>query len=682
MKISLEWLQQFLDLPQDLARLREDLTMAGLVVESVAEVHGAPVFEMEITSNRPDCISYLGIAREIAALYGKRLRRMPSARELHIETERIPYSIAIRDADLCPRYVGLVLDEIRVAPSPLWMQRRLEASGMRPVNNIVDITNYVLLERGHPLHAFDFDLLRGGRIVVGRAHPEQKIVTLDGVERTLDGEMLLINDGAGPVAVAGVMGGQNSEIGATTRRVLIECAYFQPASIRRTSRKLGLSTEASYRFERGADWNGPVAATARCCYLIQKIAGGRIAGSVQDVYPAPLRPVEIELRLARAESLLGVPLTPAFVRDTLKRLNFKPVRKGKGLWQVACPSYRADMELEADLIEEIARFYGYGNIPATIPYSRNTGKPSPVRPYEDTARGILLGLGYYESVNLSFANQEDQRVFPPAGERALEIRNAMTEETQFMRAHLTPGLLRAAKHNFNHNQRFVRLFEIGKTFGRAADGAVLERNLLAILGTGSMAGANWHNSAANYDFFHLKGVVSALLEGMRCAPAEVVPVSDVPWLHPETAAALLVAGKRYGVLGALHPELEERLKLKQTVYVAEIDFQELYAHLFTPVRFEPVARFPGVERDLSFMVSRDVSYAALRKGILGLGVAELAELELTDVYEGNQVPADKVSMTLRIVFRDREGTLTVDRVQGFSDNIRTFLRDHFSAENR
>jgi phenylalanyl-tRNA synthetase beta chain len=682
MKISIEWLQQFLDLPQDLARLRENLTMAGLVVESVAEVHDAPVFEIEITSNRPDCTSYLGIAREIAALYGKRLRRMPAAKKLHIAVERIPYAIAIRDSDLCPRYVGMVLDEIRVAPSPAWMQRRLEASGMRPVNNIVDITNYVLLERGHPLHAFDFDLLRGGRIVVGRAHPGQKIVTLDGVERTLDGEMLLINDGAGPVAIAGVMGGQNSEIGGTTRRILIECAYFQPASVRRTSRKLGLSTEASYRFERGADWDGLVAATARCCYLIQKLAGGRIAGSVQDVYPVSLRPVEIELRLARAESLLGVRLAPAFVEATLKRLNFKPIRKGRGLWQVACPSYRADMELEADLIEEITRFYGYENIPATIPPSRNTGTPSPVHPYEDGARRILLGLGYHESVSLSFAHQEDGRFFPLAEGRALEIRNAMTEETQFMRAHLTPGLLRAAKHNFNHNQRFVRLFEIGKTFGRAADGTVLERNGLAILGTGSMAGANWHNVAANYDFFHLKGVVSALLEGMRCAPSEVVQTSDVPWLNPDTAAALLIGGKRYGVLGALHPELEERWKLKQAVYVAEIDFQELWTHLFTPVRFEPLPRFPAVERDLSFIVSREVSYGALRQGILGLGIAELAELELTDIYEGNQIPADKVSMTLRIVFRDREGTLTVDRVQGFSDNIRTFLRDHCGAENR
>jgi len=682
MKISMEWLQQFLDLPQDLAKLREGLTMAGLVVESVSDANGNPVFEVEITSNRPDCTSYLGIAREIAALYGKKIRKMPTTKELRLLEERIPYAIEIRDSDLCPRYVGLVLDGIRVAPSPAWMQRRLEDSGMRPVNNIVDITNYVLLERGHPLHAFDFDLLRGGRIMVGRAHLEQKIVTLDGVERTLDGEMLLINDGAGPVAIAGVMGGQNSEIGATTHRILIECAYFQPACVRRTSRKLGLSTEASYRFERGADWDGLVAAAARCCYLIQKYAGGRIAGSLQDVYPAPLKPVEIELRLARAESLLGVALTPAFVQATLRRLNFRPVRKGRGLWRVTCPSYRADMELEADLIEEIARFYGYENIPATLPPSRNTGKPSPVRPYEDAARGILLGLGYQETVNLSFAHQEDQQIFPVLEGRDLEIRNAMTEETQFMRSHLAPGLLRAAKHNFNHNQRFVRLFEIGKTFGRAADGAVLERNRLAILGTGSTASVTWHDGSAGYDFFHMKGIVSALLKGMRCASSEVVQVLDVPWLNPDAAAALLVAGKRYGVMGALHPELEERFKLKQAVYLAEIDFEELFTHLFAPTRFEPLARFPGVERDISFMISRDVSYGALRQGILGLGIAELADLQLTDVYEGNQIPADKVSMTVRVVFRDREGTLTVDRVHGFSDNIRTFLRDHYGAESR
>jgi phenylalanyl-tRNA synthetase beta chain len=682
MKISIEWLQEYLDLPEDLARLREDLTMAGLVVESVTEAHGAPVLEIEITSNRPDCLSYLGIAREIAALYEKRIRPAPAARVLRLKEERIPYSIEIRDSDLCPRYVGLVLDRVRVAPSPLWMRCRLEASGMRPVNSIVDITNYVLLEHGHPLHAFDFDRLHAGKIVVARAHSGQKIVTLDGVERELDDEMLLINDGAGPVAIAGVMGGHGSEISDSTQRVLLECAYFQPASIRRTSRKLGLSTEASYRFERGADWNGPVSVIARTCYLIRQLAGGRIAGSMQDVYPKKIEPTKIGLDLAHAESLLGVNLMPAFVESTLKRLNFKPVRKGKGRWQVQCPSYRVDMELEADLIEEVARYYGYENIPTTVPRGKSVGQQSPVYPYERSARSILLGLGYSENINLSFAGEQEIRHFPLTEGQPLEVRNPLTEETQFLRGYLAPGLVRTARHNFNHNQPLVRVFEIGKVFRRGADSAVVERNALGILGTGGFAGKNWRCGEPDYDFFHLKGVVSTLLADLRCAPAEIVPASGIRWLDPASAAAVMIGGKCLGVMGALHRDLEEELKLKQRVYLAEIKFQELYPYLFSPVRFEPLARFPAVERDVSIVVSQDVSYGALRQGILDLGIAELAAVELVDIYEGTQIPAGKVSMTFRFTFLDREGTLTVDRVQTFSDNIRTFLGEHYGAENR
>jgi phenylalanyl-tRNA synthetase beta chain len=682
MKISIEWLQQYVELPENLTKLREDLTMAGLVVEAVTGASGAPVFELEITSNRPDCLSYLGLAREIGAIYAKRVKSGRAAKALHVAEERIPYSIEIRDPDLCPRYIGLVLDGIQVGPSPQWMQGRLEASGMRAVNNIVDITNYVLLECGHPLHAFDFDRLRGGKIIAARARSGQKMVTLDGVERELDAEMLLINDGSGPVAIAGVMGGQDSEIGTATKRVFLECAYFKPASIRRTSKKLGLSTEASYRFERGADWNGPPAAIARTCQLMQQLAHGRIAGSMQDVYPAPINPVEIELSCKHAENLLGVNLKSAFIQSTLKRLNFKPVRKGKGKWLVECPTYRADMELEADLIEEIARFHGYQNIPATVPAGTTVGEPSSLYPYERSVRAILLGLGYSESINLSFANEQENRCFPLLEGQALQIRNPLTEDTQFMRGWLVPGLMRAAKHNFNHNQRSVRLFEVGKVFRRGEDGAVVERNSLGILGTGSLSPPNWLGASADYDFFHLKGMVMGLLSGLRCAPAEIVPTSQISWLDEATSAALMIGGQRVGVLGRLHPDLEEELKLKQAVYVAEIDFQELYAHLFSAVRFEPLPRFPSVERDISFVVSKEFSYHSLRQGILEVKIAELAALDLIDVYEGGQIPAGRVSMTLRLTFMDREGTLTVDRVQGFSDNIRSSLRDHFGAENR
>ncbi len=682
MKISIEWLQEYIDLPEDLARLREDLTMSGLVVESVMGESDAPVFELEITSNRPDCLSYLGIAREIAALYGKRLKSRPTAKSLRVAEERIPYSIEIRDPDLCPRYVGLVLDNIQAAPSPLWMQRRLEASGMRAVNNIVDITNYILLECGHPLHAFDFDRLREGKIVVARAHAGQIMVTLDGVDRALDDEMLLINDGSGPVAIAGVMGGLDSEISASTRRVLLECAYFQPASVRRTSKKLGLSTEASYRFERGADWNGPLAAIARTSYLMQQLGGGRIAGSVQDVYPMPIAPIEIELDREHAQSLLGVDLTPSFIESTLKRLNFKPARKGKGKWLVQCPTYRADMELEADLIEEIARFHGYQNIPTTLPAGSSVGEPSSIYSYERRARGILLGLGFSESITLSFAGDQDNRWFPLAEGEPLQIRNPLTEDTQFLRGWLAHGLVRAAKHNFNHDQRLVRLFEVGKIFRRASDGSVVERNSLGILGTGGPAASNWLGAGTAYDFFHLKGVVAALLSGLRCAPFDIEPVAQISWLDDAASAALVVDGRRLGVMGRVHPDLEEEFKLKQPVFLAEIDFQGLYPYLFSPVSFEPLPRFPSAERDISFVVSRDVAYRSLRQGILGLKIPELVDMNLIDVYEGDQIPAGRVSMTLRLTFLDREGTLTVDRVQCFSDNIRSFLRDYFGADNR
>lgn len=682
MKISIEWLRDYVTLPDDLAQLRADMSMAGLVVESVAGDPASPIFEFEITSNRPDCLSYLGIAREIAALYGARYKHPLGQAELTAENERIPYDIEIRDPDLCPRYVGLVLDGITVGPSPEWMQRRLEASGMRPVNNVVDITNYVLLELGHPLHAFDFDRLRGGRIVVARAAAGQKMVTLDGTERELDGEMLLINDAASPVAIAGVMGGLNSEIGNGTTRVLLECAYFKPSSVRRTSKRLGLSTEASYRFERGADWEGTVPAIARTCELIRQLAGGKIAGSVRDVYPQPVPPVEIELSRARTEALLGVTLKPAFIESTLKRLHFKITRAGKGVWRVQCPTYRADMELEADVIEEIARFYGYQNIPTTLPPAKNAGEPATEDGHDREARRILLGLGFNECVNLSFASETDRRRFPAADGQFLQIKNPLTEETEFMRRWIVPALVRSARHNCNFDQHRVRLFEIGRVFRRLEDGTVAERKSLGLLGTGDVSEPSWTGNEGAFGVFHLKGAVAALLRGLRSAPLDIRPCPGVPWLDDATAAGLFIDGRSMGCLGRLHKDIEEEFKFRQAVYVAEIAFHDLIPHLFTPARFEPLPRFPVVERDISMVLAQDVPYGRVRAGILGLHIRELADLNLVDVYEGDQIAAGRVSMTLRLSFLDREGTLTVDRVQSFSDNIRSYMRDTFGAENR
>jgi phenylalanyl-tRNA synthetase beta chain len=682
MKISTEWLRDYVELPESGDRLKEDLTMAGLAVESVVDHQGSPVMEFEITSNRPDCLSHYGVAREIAALYGRRLRHPAGSRRLVLPEERIPYAIEIRDPELCPRYVGLVMDGLRVGHSPEWMQRRLEAAGMRPLNNIVDITNYVLLELGHPLHAFDFNLLRGGRIIVDRARNGEVMVTLDGERRELDAEMLLINDGAGPVAIAGVMGGLNSEITERTRTVLLECAYFKPSSVRRTSKKLGLSTEASYRFERGADWDATVPAIARACYWIRKLAGGRIAGSMQDVYPRKLEPPTVELHRTRAEALLGVKLEDDFIAGALRRLCFRPVRTGKGRWKVGVPTYRVDVELEADLIEEIARSYGYQRIPTTHAPAVSAGLPSPASVAEEQARRLLLGLGYSEAVNLSFADKDDFHTFIRPGQpEPVRIQNPLTVETEYMRVSLIPGLVRAARRNFSYDQRSVRLFEIGHVYRDGPEGTT-ERTSLGILGTGGFTGVNWKMPAGELDFYHLSGVVEALFRSMRSALPELRPVDDIPWLDPTAAAVLAVDGLPLGFLGALHPALAEPLKVRQRVYVAEIDFSQLGQKLSTPIRYETLAKFPSVERDMSVLVPRERHYQEIRAGIWGLGIRELVELTLMDVYEGAQVPPGKVSMLLRLTFLDREGTLTVDRVQGFSDNIRTFLRDQIGAEFR
>jgi phenylalanyl-tRNA synthetase beta chain len=682
MKISIEWLKEYVDISESVEKLRDDLTMAGLLVESVSEYEGTPVLEIEVTSNRPDCLSHIGIAREVAALYGRPLRMPSIQRQLHPRQDKVPFLIEILDPDLCPRYCGIVMTGLQVTNSPSWLCHRLECAGMRPVNNIVDITNYVLLEFGHPLHAFDFKLLQQGKIVVARARKGQKMMTLDGIEREFDSEMMLIHDGAGPVAIAGIMGGLESEISLTTDTVLLESAYFQPASVRRTSKKLGLSSEASYRFERGADWENPIPSIARACFLIKELAGGKIVGGLKDIYPTKMAPAVIELKKNRAEAILGVPLQETFVKSTLEKLNFKVARSGKGAWRVTCPSYRADMELEADLIEELARFYGYQNIPTSYPASTTAGVPSPLSHIESSIRQILRGLGYSEAINLSFAGESAKREFcVPTSER-IEILNPLTEDTQFLRTSLAEGLVRSARRNFNHDVDRVRLFELGKVYEKDANGAPAERLTLGLLGAGGFAGRNWQNAADAFDFFRLKGVVSTLLAGLRCGSCEMIPADNVSWLDPLQTAALMISGKCVGYIGALNPSLEENYKLRRPVYLAEINLKEVLPSLFEPVHYEVLPKYPQVERDLSVMIGREVSFAVILKGIQGLSIPELISVELIDVYEGNKIPSGKVSLTLRFTFQDREKTLTVDRVQGFSDNILAFLRESHAAERR
>jgi phenylalanyl-tRNA synthetase beta chain len=680
MKISMEWLREYVSLTESAETLKEDLTMIGLLVEGVETSGGGGVLDIEVTSNRPDCLSHIGVAREVAALYGRRLEMPAVETGFGAVSGEVPFGIEIRDPELCPRYVGLLLDGVAVGESPAWMQRRLEEAGMRPLNNIVDITNYVLLETGHPLHAFDFDRLRGGKIVVGRAREGERLETLDGVERSLDGQMLLINDGERPVAIAGVMGGLDSEISPSTTRVLLEAAWFKPESVRRTSRRLGLTTEASYRFERGADWDNTVFSIARACRLIREIAGGRVAGSLKDVYPVKMEPPRIRLESAHIRQLLGVELDDGFVETTLQRLGFRVGKGVGGCWDVGCPPWRADMQREADLIEELARFHGYQNIPAEFPPSRTAGAHSPVYALENSVRGALAGQGYSEAVNLSFASPADHGEFPPpgGGER-VSVANPLTEETEFLRSTLAAGLVRSAKRNFHAGRRRVCLFEIGKVYAPGPDGTPGERNTLGILGTGAFLERNWTSPEAEYGFFHLKGLLDALFTRLRIPSWETEPLRSCGWLGSADGSTVKVAGDAVGVMGSLAPELEERHKLRQPVYLAELDLERLGRRAFAPIVYESLPKFPSAERDLSIVVGKDVAWGTIERGILSLGIRELAGIRLMDVYEGEKIPAGRASLSLRFTFLDRERTLTIDRVQDFMNTVLSFLNTNYGA---
>jgi phenylalanyl-tRNA synthetase beta chain len=682
MKISTEWLQEYVEIHESPQKLKDDLSMIGLLVEAIEEGEDTSILEVEVTSNRPDCLSHIGIAREVAALYRRPLRLPEMQETLTVESDRIPFEIEIRNPELCPRYTALVFDGVKVGESPDCMKKRLLSAGMRPLNNIVDITNYVLLEMGHPLHAFDYDKLRRGKIVVARARQGEKMHTLDEIERELDSEMLLIKDGEGPVAIAGVMGGLESEISLSTTRVLLESAYFRPASVRRTSKKLGLSTESSYRFERGADWNSTVPAIGRVCRLMEELAGARIAGSIRDVYPKKLEPVCIQLKRESANALIGVQFEKNFIESTLRGLNFRLDETGNESWNVICPTYRADMELEADVIEELARFYGYQNIPTTFPRSRNIGHYSPVYKLENTLCEILVGLGFNEAVNLSFADESDLEDFPTGSDKRVALRNPLTEDARYMRTSLAPGLVRSVKRNFNFDRRLVRLFEIGKVYRRGPDGIPAERNMLGIIGTGGFADQNWKQPDTSFDFFHLKGTLSTLLRGIRIHSYRIEPTNAPSWLNPTDVAVLKIDQDQVGVLGSLSAALEEKYKLRQPVCLAEIEFETLAEHAFEPMNFEPLPKYPSSERDISIVVDQDLAYGKIKASITDLKISELVNITLVDVYEGKNIPSGRVSLTIRLSFQDMEKTLTVDRVQDFVDTVLSCLHKTYGAELR
>lgn len=686
MKISYQWLGDFLDLDVDASGLANLLTKVGLAVEEIEELENDFVLDVEVTTNRPDCLNHLGIAREIAAQLGLQLKSPDFSPPQDEADSSTPLSagVSIENRELCPRYAARVLSGFTIGESPDWLKARLEAVGQRPINNIVDITNYVLLEVGHPLHAFDYHKLEEHRIIVREAKTSERLTTLDGVERQLDSSMLVIGDARRPVAIAGIMGGEGSEVSPDTRVILLESAYFNPASVRHTAKKLGLRTEACFRFERGADPQIPVKALNRTCRLIQEIAGGVMAGPVIDEFPNPPAQNSVQLRSQRLVKVLGVEIDPEFVTDTLSRLEFETATTEKGIWQVQVPSFRVDVQIEDDLVEEVARHYGYDRIESTYPATSSLGKFLPTDEHDRRLTETLAGLGFWEAFNYVFTHPSREAAFWNSPPSMAAISNPLTEEDTHLRVSLVPGLVEALRRNLNHGNKNVRLFELGKVFapGDAKGGGDFkETSRLGLVVTGTFYQPFWNTAHDEFHFHHLKGVVETLLGKLGCR-GEFEGTSDISFLHPGMAASLSADGEPIGVLGQLRPELQEAYKFLQPVFVAELFLDPLYGRPLPEPRYESFERLPSVERDLSFIVDKEVEYATMLSVVEELGIPDLRDIQLIDLYQGPTLPQGKVSLAIRLTFVSPEITLTQEKVNRYTEEIFSVLKKTFSMQAR
>ena len=692
MNISYNWLCELVDVTLAPRALAERLTMVGLAVDAVHEAGADFVLEIDLTSNRPDCLSHLGVAREVAAIEGSEVR-LPATMVARMDEKASDFaSVEIVDEQLCPRYAARVVRGVKIAPSPAWIVERLQAIGQRPINNVTDITNFVLHELGQPLHAFDLSTLAERKIVVRRARAGEKLKTLDGAERTLDGEMLVIADAARAVALAGVMGGEETEITDSTTDVLIESAYFKPESVRRTSKQLGLQTEASYRFERGIDYEGVRLAQDRCVALICEIAGGAASIDAIDVYPRRIERGTVALRPERIEKITGLDVPTDESESILVSLGFEKTLGGDDSMSFVVPSWRGDVSIEEDLVEEVARHYGYDKMTDALPPSAVAGEYRKGERRTRAAKLALQALGFDEAINFSFINSEsiDQfEALPALRDSEIEkdagsviLSNPIIEGAGLMRPTLLPGLLEAIRHNLNHGTRNVRLFETGHVFGAGAQGErPIERDALALALTGGAIQEGTAAAARELDFYDLKGALEAALNASSIHGIEFEAASIVH-LREGQAARLKRAGETIGFAGRLSDALASSLKFRQPVYLAEIDYGVLLETQETAPRYTPLARYPSVVRDVSLIVNRRVTFAELRRAVESLHLSECRSVSLVDVYEGANLREDSRSITLRIEYRSDERTLRDEEADQMHARVVETFETSFGAQLR
>jgi phenylalanyl-tRNA synthetase beta chain len=688
MRISPQWLRDFVDLKVDDRRLADDLTLAGVAVESVQQQDGQTIFEMEIGTNRPDAMNHYGVARECSALYDISLRpiqpKLPKAK-----AAKTPFPIEIQDAKGCARYTAQVIRNVKIGPSPAKLLARLKIEDHGGISNAVDASNYTLMEMGHPTHAFDLDKLEGGKIIVRRARQGETLKTLDDVERKLTPEDLIIADAVRPVALAGIMGGLDSAISDSTKNILIESAWFDPATVRKTARRLGMHTDASHIFERGADWGATSLACNRVAELILESAGGELEGEQVDAVASRIIRHEVWLRRSEILRILGQEISDTEIMRMLKRLGFaltpasSAVLKSSGLptgtggtgaaiaedvtsWKVELPTWRLDVEREIDLIEEIARIYGYNKFANTLPSFSGGVIELPHAQKEEKVRSELLAMGYNEAISPSFISSADALAF--STKVAVPLANPLSEEQSTMRTSLVPGMLGMIAWNLNRGTTDVRLFEMGHIFAAPAEEQADEHKVICMGATGTALESSVHAAARPFSFFDLKGHIETLLSAFETRNL-YFDAHAAEYYHPGRSARAVTNGQTIAQFGQLHPDLAAGRKIKQEIYMAEIFADRLYQLPLRTARYQPLSRFPAVDRDFSFLFNDTTYFEQIRSAVQALNIAELQSFRPAEIFRGGAVPQGKYSVLLRAQFQSAERTLRDDEVAQWSAQI-------------
>ncbi|WP_417914983.1 phenylalanine--tRNA ligase subunit beta [Candidatus Electronema sp. JM] len=648
------------------------------------------MIEVDLTPNRADCASVLGIAREVAGVTGQTVRRPVAA--LPDLSQPAAFTVAIDEPQLCPRYAARRLTGATVKPSPWWLQRLLLAVGMRPINNIVDITNFVMLEYGQPLHAFDYAKIAGQGIVVRRPQAgETAFTTLDGSERGLEPDMLLICDRDKPVAMAGVMGGLNSEVTDTTTDILLESACFAPVSIRRTARRLNLTSEASYRFERGVNPEGVTEALERAAQLICELAGATMADGV-DQHPGKKEPLQLELRVRRVNNLLGTNFSSGQIAACLRGIEFAVAGEGE-LLRVTVPAFRVDIEREVDLIEEVARLTGYNEIPVTLPVmAMDCPQPKPLRQLRQKIAATMTGLGFYEAVNYSFVSKKYSDLLRLAADdprrQQVELLNPLSEDQAAMRTMLLPGLLDNVRRNISFQQTDVRLFETGKVFVYTAPGQQpIERHqLCAVISGGRHPEASpLYFSSQESDIFDLKGAAQALLRELRLTAAVSFAAAEgqaQPYAEPGSILRIMAGGEQLGLISKVPRAVARAFGIKQDVYFLELELEPFNALPASAKSFSQLNRYPSMRRDIALLVPESVAAGDLLQDILDHRMQHVVYADIFDVYSGKPIADGMKSVALTVTYRSAEGTLDDETVNGFHEKIVSSLMSRFGGRYR